>query len=172
MFSLTQTKEYCIISIIKFFGGNVMKNCPNCNSVFEDSNTFCSTCGTQLETVKQESAPAPRTEKTGSLVLTFISNVLSVFSLFFALVAIALPYIRVSVNVTSAKIYAHAYLYPEEGCAVFSMLFALGALVLAIIGAIMCFTQKLGAEKNFSRITKLAANVFLFILSVILVSNI
>ncbi len=149
-----------------------MKSCPNCNSVYEDSSTFCTTCGAQLEAVKQESAPAPRTEKTGSLVLTFISNILSLFSRFFGLVAIALPYIKVNVNVTSVKLYAYAYLYPEEGCAVFALHFALGALVLAIIGAIMCFTQKLGAAKNFSRITKLIANVFLLVFSIILVSNI
>ncbi len=149
-----------------------MKICPNCNKQYDDSNTFCASCGVQLNTVKNDSAPAPRTEKTGSIILNFISSILSVISVFFGLVSIALPYIRVNVNVTSSKIYAYAYMYPEEGCAIFAVLFAIAAFIVGLIGAIMCFSQKLGIEKNFSRITKLVASVFLLIFSIILASNI
>lgn len=153
-----------------------MKICPNCNKQYEDNCTFCATCGIQLNSVAQ--APAtpevPKTpkEKSGSVIMTFISNVLSVISLFFGLVAIAVPYIRVSVNVgKSYNIYAYGYHYPEEGCAVFALIFALGAFVVGLIAAIQCFTQKLGMEKNFSKITKLVANTFLLIFAIILVSE-
>ena len=158
-----------------------MKICNNCNATFEDNVNFCSVCGAKLEEAPAPApvtpapeAPAPK-KSVAPVILGFISNVASVLSVFFALCAIALPYIRVSVSLSkysSSGISAHAYIYHEEALAVFAFLFSMAALVLAIISGIMVFTKRPCIEKLFATIAKLVMNFFLFVFGIILLANI
>lgn len=171
-----------------------MKICNNCQNQCDDSTVFCNACGNRLDAPQYSQQqysqpqysqqqysqpapapmPAPKTEGSGSVtvILGFIGRIATVISVFFALCAIATPYIRVSVNTSySSKIYAYAYFCPEEVCSVISFLFALAALALVTVSAIMVFTKHPKLETVFSKISSIALNFFLFIFTIVLLAN-
>lgn len=119
--------------------------------------------------------PAPKSKSNepnkASVILGFIGRLACIISAFFALCAIATPYIRVSVNTTYSNIYAYAYFRPEEACSVISFLFALAALALVTVSAIMVFTKRPKTEVLFSKISGIALSFFLMIFTIVLMAN-
>ena len=160
-----------------------MKVCNTCHAQFDDSQNFCPTCGCALveytpvapaAPVAPEVVDEPAKAPFVVTLLGFIGKVLSIFAAMFMGCAIASPYIRSSLSYSSYtnKYSVYTYLSPDEACAVLGLLLALGALGLAVFELIMTLIKKPTVDKLFAALVKPIAMTALFIVSIVIVSNI
>ena len=164
-----------------------MKKCSSCGKIYEGDVSFCSVCGAQVveevaepvnndvaEPVNNDGVSEEKPKKLLSVLIPFASDILTILTVFFSAVAVALHQVSVSVNISSYtyKIYASASVSPEAACSIFALLFALPTLALAVLSFIQSLVKREDLENKFAAIKKLAIGTFLVIFTIILVANI
>ena len=105
----------------------------------------------------------------------YIGKAASIFSAFFAAMAMALPYIYVSIRESSSYyssyVYANTYYHANAACSIFALLFGLAALGFSVFTFIFAMIKRADLNTKFNRIISMLIGLLLCILSIALITT-
>lgn len=140
--------------------------CPNCEAKYEDKVAFCAACGTKLvteEEPKQIAEPAKKEPLAPSL-LVFLSNIIHILTGMCITLAVAL----IDFYIGKYSIY----IYPEESCSILAMVLSSVGMGLSIVAMIISLAKGKTAKAKFAGISTLVLASALFVVSIVLASNV
>ena len=85
--------------------------------------------------------------------------------------ALAMPYISVSINSGYYSYFASTRFHANEACSVFAFIFALASMGLAGFNFVFAMIKRADLTAKFSKITNLVLGTLLFIIAITLLTT-
>lgn len=159
--------------------------CSQCGKQHEENVAFCENCGASMAAeqvsavAEAEVTPkkAPQYAEKESLwvsIPVFLSNAVQIFAGFWAMMAVALPYIHASIHSSYwSGYYASAYYEPHVTSSIFTMIFSILGLLTALASLVPALIKFKSTEIKtiLGRVLALFVGLLQIIVSIALVSQ-